>query len=215
MHLVGQLLTQTQGSGYHVYTDRFYTSPTLSIKLLDEKIHITGTVQKNRKGLPNELKSLRLKNQDIKAYRHPSNMLMVLAYQDKRTITMLSTWHNAGTTTISRIVKGGQQEDIEKPVVICDYTVHMGAVDRSDHYCTSYSFMRKTLKWWRKMFFWLVEVSIMNSFILYEKVNHTTALQHLTYRQKLVEQLVGDIRNNHSKQLGRPSSLDREERLNK
>ena len=142
-------------------------------------------------------------------------MLMALAYQDKHTITMLSTRHNAGTTTISRIVRGGQQEDIEKSVVIYDYTAHMGAVDRSDHYCTSYSFMQKTLKWWRKMFFWLVEVSIVNSFVLYKKVNHTTTLQHLTYRQKLVEQLVGDIRNNRSEQRGRPSSLDCEERLNK
>ena len=120
-------------------------------------------------------------------------MLMALAYQDKHTITMLSAMHNAGTTTISRIVRGGQQEDIEKPVVIYDYTAHMGAVDRSDHYCTSYSFMQKSLKWWRKMFFWLVEVSTVNSFVLYKKVNHTTTLQHLTYRQKLVEQLVGDI----------------------
>ena len=213
MHLVDLLVSQTQGSGYHVYTDRFYTSPTLATKLLDEKIHITGTVQKNRKGLPKELKSLRLRNQDIKAYRHSSNKLMTLAWQDKRTIVMLSTWHNANTTTISRVRRGGRQEDIEKPAVVCDYTEHMGAVDRSDHYCTSYSFTRKTLKWWRKLFFWLVEVSIVNSYILYKKATHATTLRHLTYRQKLVEQLVGDIRNNRSRRLGRPSSLDQEERL--
>ena len=62
----------------------------------------------------------------MKAYRHPPNMLMALAWQDKRTISMLSTWHNADTTTSSRIIRGGQQEDIEKPVVVCDYTEHMG-----------------------------------------------------------------------------------------
>ena len=153
MHLMDQLAAQTQGSGYYIYTDRFYTSPTLAIKLLHKKMHITGTVQKNRKGLPNELKSLRLKSEDVKAYRHPSNMLMAIVWQDKRIITMRSTWHNVGTTTILRAVRGGQQEDIEKPVVVCDYTEHMWAIDRSDHYCTLYSFTRKTLKSWKKLFF--------------------------------------------------------------
>lgn len=26
----------------------------------------------------------------------------------------------------------------------------MGAVDRADHYCASYAFSRKSMKWWRK-----------------------------------------------------------------
>ena len=47
MHLVDQLAAQTQGSGYHIYTDRFYTSTTLAIKFLHEKMYVTGTVQKN------------------------------------------------------------------------------------------------------------------------------------------------------------------------
>ena len=46
MHLVDQLATPTEGAGYHIYTDRFYTSPTLAVKLLEEGMHTTGTVQK-------------------------------------------------------------------------------------------------------------------------------------------------------------------------
>ena len=86
-----------------------------------------------------------------------------LAWQDKRLTLMLSTWHNADTAPHKRWVKG-RQEEVEKPVVISDYTDYMGAVDRCDHCCSSYSFTRKTLKWWRKLFFWLLEVSIVNSF---------------------------------------------------
>ena len=142
-------------------------------------------------------------------------MLMALGWHDKRAVHMLSMWHNADVKTISQVVRGGQQEDVEKPMVICDYTEYVGAVDRSDHYCTSYSFTRKTLKWWRKLFFWLLEVCFVNSFILCKQTTHAASFRQLTYRQQLVEQLAGNIRNNRRKKRGRPSSLDLEERLNK
>ena len=73
-------------------------------------------------------------------------MLMALGWHDKRAVLMLSTWHNADVKTISQVIREGQQKDVEKPLVICDYTEHMGAVDRSDHYYASYSFTRKILK---------------------------------------------------------------------
>ena len=91
MHLVDQLATK--GAGYHIYTDRFYTSPTLAVQLLEAGMYTTGTVQKNRKGLPEDLKRLRLKNHETKVYRHSSKMLMALGWHDKRTVLMLSTWH--------------------------------------------------------------------------------------------------------------------------
>ena len=92
-----QLLEKADGSGYHVYTDRFYTSILLANQLLQKQIHLTGTVQKNRVELPSDLKKLKLKNHEIKVYRHQDEV-MTLAWQDKRLILMLSTWHNADTT---------------------------------------------------------------------------------------------------------------------
>ena len=97
LHLVDQLLEKADGSGYHIYTDRFYTSILLANQLLQKQIHLTGTVQKNRVGLPSDLKKLKLKNHEINVYRHQDEV-MTLAWQDKRLILMLSTWHNADTT---------------------------------------------------------------------------------------------------------------------
>jgi len=94
----------------------------------------------------------------------------------------------------------------------------MGAVDRADHMCTSYSFSRKSVKWC-KTFYWPIEVSVVNSFILYD-INQSQSggkrISHLQYRygKKLAEQLVGDVRNQKKKR-GRPSSLDKSERLDK
>ena len=138
---------------------------------------------------------------------------MTLAWQDKRLILMLSTWHNADTTIRKRWINGEEIEVI-KPTVVCDYTSKMGGVDRADHYCASYSFTRKTLKWWRKMFYWLLEVCVVNSFILFKELHHLpTAERQLKYRNKLIAQLVGTVRNTTNRR-GRLSTSDDAERLN-
>jgi hypothetical protein len=37
----------------------------------------------------------------------------------------------------------------------------MGGVDRTDHHCSTYGFLKKSLKWWRKLYFWISEVSLV------------------------------------------------------
>ncbi|XP_014480528.1 PREDICTED: uncharacterized protein LOC106747479 [Dinoponera quadriceps] len=45
LHLCNKLLHSVPGcAGYHVYTDRYYTSLTLAEELLQMKCHITGTI---------------------------------------------------------------------------------------------------------------------------------------------------------------------------
>jgi hypothetical protein len=51
--------------------------------------------------------------------------------------------------------------------MMMDYTVRMGGVDCSGCYIASYQFMRRMKKWYRKEFFWLVEVSVVNLYLLY------------------------------------------------
>jgi len=187
------------------------------VELLKVNVHLTGTVQRNRKGLPRELsKKLKLKLHDVLAYA--TKTVMMLVWFDKCPVYMLTTYHDASTQTVQRRVKGGT-ESISKPTFILDYSPKMGAVARADHMCTSYSFSRMSIKWRHKTFYWLIEVSVVNSFILYD-INQSQSggkqISHLQYRyrKKLVEQLVGDVRNQKKKR-GRPSSLDKSERLDK
>ena len=54
------VLTRTQpleGHGYHVITDRFYTSPELAMALENRSLAFTGTVQVNQRGMPQAVKS--------------------------------------------------------------------------------------------------------------------------------------------------------------
>ncbi|XP_028660386.2 piggyBac transposable element-derived protein 4-like [Erpetoichthys calabaricus] len=215
LHLVKGLIQDDRSSGYHVYTDRYYTSPALGVELTKLRVSITGTVQKNRKLLPSDIKKkLKLKKNESVAWK--SNKQLALVWQDKRLIFMYSTFHNAVSEEKERRKRGGEVEKIIKPCVISDYTEHMGAVDRFDHYAVSYNFSRKTVKWWRKTFYWLLEVAIVNSYILWCQCYPQDKLRHLAYHRKLINELVKDHRaTKEVARRGRPSEeVATAERLN-
>jgi len=61
----------------------------------------------------------------------------------------------------------------------------------------AHCFLRRTLKWWKKLFFWGLEVSIINAYILYVescKNSNSNAMSHIKFRRELVMALVGDFR---------------------
>ena len=134
---------------------------------------------------------------------------------------MLSTFHKGSKADMIPVQsKFPNQHPTMKPVCVVDYTKHMGGVDRSDHFISSYQFMRKTVKWYRKMFFWLLEVSIVNSHILYNMVqteNGKKTMQHMKSRMCLVEALVYERMLSRRKMCspgrGRPSIGSPEQRL--
>ena len=72
----------------------------------------------------------------------------------------------------------------------------MFGVDKLDQMGTYYSFLHKSLKWWRKVFFWLLEATTVNSYILY-KSQHGTSRRlkelHLTFRRSLILSLAGPL----------------------
>jgi hypothetical protein len=61
---------------------------------------------------------------------------------------------------------GDEQSDSESESVCTGLHEIHGGIYCSDHYCATYSFLHKYLKWWRKLF-WCMEVSIVNAYILY------------------------------------------------
>ena len=42
-------------------------------------------------------------------------------------------------------------------------------VDKLDQFASWYSFLHKSIKWWRKIF-WMLEVTVINSYFIYKKL---------------------------------------------
>ena len=191
--------------GHHIYADRLYSSVPLVDELERCNTGYTGTLVRTRQQLPSVVsgKSFKLNKGETKAWRDGKKL--VLAWRDKgKPTVMISTVYQGSMTT----VRGRRGETREKPLVVDKYNQSMGGVDIADQYGCYYSFGRRSIKWWRKLMFWLLEVSLVNSYILY-KATSSNHLSHSDYRRKLVVGLceglpVGDVR----RQLMRPTRLE-------
>ena len=64
----------------------------------------------------------------------------------------------------------------------------MNGVDRADQCTVYYYFIRKCKKWWRKVYFWLLEVTVVNSYILF-KSSTSQNISHLSYRRQIIDAL--------------------------
>jgi hypothetical protein len=131
---------------------------------------------------------------------------------------MCSTWHTVETQVVCRKNKKTKTDKIfQKPCIISDYTKNMGGADIVDHYNSTYCFLRKSVKWWWKLFFWGLNAAIVNAYHLYRLKAidaNNKPMTHLQFRRKLVEELSADrIPVSGSKKQGRPSSNDGAERL--
>ena len=107
------------------------------------------------------------------------------------TTCVQNTVHNVKSlTTIIYVVqvKTRRGREVCKPLVVHTYNHCMDGVDVADQLAVFYSFIRKTRKWWRKVFFWMLESACVNSYLLYRQ--HTRVPRsYLNYRRALVEDL--------------------------
>ena len=80
----------------------------------------------------------------------------------------------------------------EKPLVMHEYNHYMLGVDKLDQLMAYYSFLHKSIKWWRKVFFWMLEVVVVNAYIIYQDTNkrNTHRMTHLQFRRDIIQCLV-------------------------
>ena len=196
MHLVDPYLD----SGRHVFTDRYYTSIPLAQALGDHNTAFTGTSNKNRAELPDNIRQLnRLKGGEVIAYRTPT--LLALAWQaEKRNkpVLMVSSEASAAMVTVQSRSQNSHNGPTQKPTVIDVYNHNMNGVDIADQNSVYYAFQRKTRKWWRKVFFWLMEVTVVNSYIVYKESVSAVGdrpCSHLTFRRTVCSLQAEGIRH--------------------
>lgn len=109
------LRSNPEAAGYHIFTDRYFTSIPLADALLNMKCRITGTIQTNKKFSLNEIKNPKIAKNEIVAYRRKDTLL--LAWRDKRIAAMLSTCATSTTKNITRRTREKRTTNIVKPNV--------------------------------------------------------------------------------------------------
>ena len=176
-----------ENRGHHLFCDNYYTSVLLFSSLRDLGFGACGTVRVNRRGVPKELTTTKLAKGEVLTAQTEDGTL-VLKWMDKRPVTLLSTIHdNTMVTKVrrTRLAPGGREE-ISKPHMVAEYNRYMGGVDKSDQLLSYYGFSHRTVKWWRRAFYHLLEEGVVNAYILYTESKQAGGeCQNLSYMCKL------------------------------
>ena len=193
--VVFKLIEPCLRKGYTVYMDNYYSSPLLYKDLLDAGTTASGTLRSNRRNFP---KSLKQKSKSVPrgttTFAFHDN-ITVVKWCDNRDVYAISTLYSNSMTRVKHQVDGNAKE-IPCPEIIEDYNTFMGGVDMADQAMCYYSLGRKTLKWWRRVFWRLHDMAITNAFVIY-KMNNATSLQKVQtnrqFRLTLAEKLVAGM----------------------
>ena len=96
--VVTTLMKPYLNKGHTLYTDNYYTSPTLSVYLHNRKTNSCGTVRQNRKFMPTLQRKLQKGERQTKC----TNTLMTVKWKDRREVTILTTKRKDEMVTLSK-----------------------------------------------------------------------------------------------------------------
>lgn len=209
-------------NNYTVYMDNYFTTIPLFDRLRQLGIGACGTTRPNasKKLFPKALSLLKdsKKSQPWNTlYAAPAgpdsdiDSVLCIAWQDNNIVTALSTVHTvhkstdwiprlrkrpAKTSTSAKIAREpfNDQSTKELPIprLIDEYNFNMGGVDRANQLRASYETHQKTLRSWWPIFFWILDVAIINAYCIAKVARQQQGLKqitHLEFRKELYKEL--------------------------
>ncbi|XP_066537762.1 piggyBac transposable element-derived protein 4-like [Hoplias malabaricus] len=176
------------GKGYKLYMDSFYTSPKLLSDLYAEDMLACGTIAVNSQGFP------RLKHNKMPRTAPAGMMrwtrrdeLLFVRWMDNKEVTLCTTMHKAyDGDHVTRRVRDAQGEwkvkQVTIPRAVKDYYKHIRSQDLSDNTVDYYNVLLKTRKWYKTFFYSLIDIAVMNSFIMHQELAKLSGQNSLTYK---------------------------------
>ena len=167
------LMQKYLDKGHQLYVDNYYTSVSLAKYLLQHGTHITGTIRDHRKHFPTELKRVILDKGELAYFNH--DKIVIMKYRAHRntssgkpkTVHLLTTSHRPAQGNTTKHDRDGNI--IQKPTCIIDYNYNMGGIDMVDQQFDAIDVLRKSYKWYKKIFLRLMMQCVLASHKLYRK----------------------------------------------
>ncbi|KAI8780061.1 piggyBac transposable element-derived protein 3 [Biomphalaria glabrata] len=147
----------------------------LNGKSLFNGIVACGTIISNRKGFPTELKNVKQwenvsKRGEMTWVRQ--DQVLAMQWRDNKTVSLVSTMPSANEFNyVNRRTKNNgvfEQLKVKQPKLVGDYNSFTGGVDKSDQLLNKYNMLRKTNKYWKTLFFQFIDITRVNSYILFQ-----------------------------------------------
>ena len=207
-NVVVNLTSEIGGRGHVIVMDNFFTSVGLFRDLLSKSIYATGTMRSNRIGVPIVLrntKACKWEEQGWMDWRmHESRTMSSVVWKDKKPVLLLFT-HAQPTISpglhVPTVPRRNRaiREDIPTSPMHLEYTTHMRGVDVADQLRASYCTQNRSHKWWHRVFFFLLDMTVVNMFFIYiDKCKNSLPVRkpmtHLQFRMELCDALLQNWR---------------------
>ena len=126
---------------------------------------------------------------------------LVLQWLDNKVVSMITVGNaNEQGQVTRRIRTDGEWGErlVKQPKIFKTYNMKMNAVDRSDQILSAFSTQQKCVRWCKTFFFHLIDIAVVNSFILFQahRAEHTEIERLARYSQcdfctKIVREIRG------------------------
>ena len=193
--VVQKLLQDLYNANYHVYMDNFFSSVQLAIKLKEKGTLMIGTTRTNRKGWPKDMKNMKKMNKEMQRGESQSEVVIgieCVVWKDRKAVAIVNGLVDPSKTShILRRNKDGTRSQVSCAESVRLYNCFMGGVDLFDSWRKTYSCSCKSKKWWLRLFYFLMDASVTNAYILYKETPQTKALTLKEFVLQLSEYLIG------------------------
>ncbi|XP_049958985.1 piggyBac transposable element-derived protein 1-like [Schistocerca serialis cubense] len=206
----------------NIYFDNYYTSIPLMHYLKGRGILSLGTVSRNRvhnKKLPDDKSLSKEERGKILEFigNYEGTEISNVVWQDNKTVMLLST--SVGSDPVSNVKRydrsGKEHIFVSCLKIVQIYNKHMGEVDLLKSLIGRYRIIIWSKKWHFRIFYHLVDLATVNSWILYCRVNsirnpvsEAKELQLANFRIELAETLLKIVFSSTPKR-GRPSFVEK------
>lgn len=203
--VVMDMCASIQGTQAQVFFDNYFTTGKLLKDLKALNIQACGTVRQDRcrEVPPTELPKTARRQQGVVLEKHryrvcQSDDLMFCHWQDTKPVLVLSNYHDPKQVgQVRRTVKEGQNRPqrrlIPVPACLSDYQMHMKGVDLADQMVGYYKLNHRSWKWWRRLFFHQLLVSVHNAYVVAKSHNAENAGKNWPCFQDFVEAVAHEI----------------------
>ncbi|KAJ4430204.1 hypothetical protein ANN_22414 [Periplaneta americana] len=183
----GRMVQPISGSRRNVTTDNWFTSVSLADELLTtHKLTLVGKLRKNMREVPPLfLQSRSIENSSVFGFTKDKTLVSYCP-KKKKVVVLLSTMHH--TDEIDP-----DSEESRKPYMLTFYNSTKGGVDMVDVYKARYSVARTSNRWPLTLFFTLLNIAGINSFII---LKHNIR-QFDMFRRKFLQTLSKELSRNY------------------
>ena len=166
---------------FTVYFDNWFTCFELQILLKSWGIWSVGTIRSNRLRdceLKSEKEMKKAGRGSIDSCVDERHGISVVRWMDSSAVQLSAT--HVGVEPLSTLRRWDKKQhkhvQVTCPAIVREYNQHMGGVDLFDMLMALYKVDHKSTKWYRRIFFWALNVAVVNGWLLYRRHRQQASL---------------------------------------